>query len=61
MNQQKFTLGVVQMAMEEDIDDNRRHGLDMARQAAKDGAQVICPAGVVHVALFLSTGRCSAF
>ena len=42
MNQQKFTLGVVQMAMGEDIEDNRHHGLEMAKQAAKDGAQVIC-------------------
>lgn len=42
MNGQKFILGLVQMAMGEDIAENRRHGLDMAEQAVKAGAQVIC-------------------
>ncbi len=42
MDTPKFILGLVQMAMGEDVAENRRHGLDMAEQAVKAGAQVIC-------------------
>ena len=46
MNKQRndsvFTLGLVQMAMGDDPAVNRLHALDMAGQAAREGAQVVC-------------------
>ncbi len=41
-NKQTAILGLVQMAMEEDVAANRVHALDMARQASKEGANIIC-------------------
>ncbi len=38
----KLKLGVVQMSMTEDIDDNTKRGLQLTRKAAEDGADVIC-------------------
>lgn len=42
MSRKHFILGVVQMAMGPDPADNRRHALDWAERAAREGAQVIC-------------------
>ncbi len=42
MNPVRFTIGLMQMAMEADHEANLRHGLDMAAQAADEGAQVVC-------------------
>ena len=38
----RFTLGLVQMAMDDNSDANRSHALDMVAQAAQQGAQVVC-------------------
>ncbi|HOH42920.1 MAG TPA: nitrilase-related carbon-nitrogen hydrolase, partial [Candidatus Hydrogenedentes bacterium] len=37
----KYTLGVVQMAMEEKVENNILHALDMCEQAVSQGAQVL--------------------
>lgn len=42
MNANNFVLGLVQMAMNEDVAANLKHGLTLAAEAAKQGAQVIC-------------------
>jgi N-carbamoylputrescine amidase len=38
----KLKLGVVQMSMSADVDDNTQRALQLTRQAAVDGADVIC-------------------
>jgi N-carbamoylputrescine amidase len=42
MPPEKFRVGLLQMSTGPDPDRNLQHAMDMVREAAKDGAQVIC-------------------
>ncbi len=42
MPPEKFTVGLIQMAMTSDPDKNLQHAIDMVRDAASRGAQVVC-------------------
>ena len=41
-NNDKFTIGLVQMAMSADVDDNLKRAGEFVREAAGRGAQIIC-------------------
>jgi N-carbamoylputrescine amidase len=41
-NNDKFTIGLVQMAMSADVDDNLKRAGEFVREAAGKGAQIIC-------------------
>ena len=53
----KFTIGLVQMAMSADVDENLKKAGEFVREAAGKGAKYYLSAGNVSVAVFLPARR----
>ncbi|MEQ8206958.1 MAG: nitrilase-related carbon-nitrogen hydrolase, partial [Woeseia sp.] len=57
----KLKLGIVQMSMSDDVDDNTTRAIALTRKAAKDGADVICLPELFRSRYFCQTENADFF
>ena len=54
---EKFTIGLIQMSVSNDIGDNLKKAIDRIGEAAKKGSQVICLPELFRSQVLLPAGR----
>ena len=61
MPPEKFNVGLVQMSMTSDPDQNLEHAIERVREAAAKGAQIVCLPELFHTQYFCQREDCDLF